>query len=68
MFILFFHVGSENNTVFLYSNKLSKPLLTYKFDDGVANSKKEEGMNDFVSAVCWSNVRFEKMNKLTLGS
>ena len=47
---------------------MSKPLLTYKFDDGVANSKKEEGMNDFVSAVCWSNVRFEKMNKLTLGS
>jgi E3 ubiquitin-protein ligase RFWD2 len=49
--------GSENNTVYLYCNELSKPLITYKFDDGGVN-KKDEGMNDFVSAVCWSNVSF----------
>jgi E3 ubiquitin-protein ligase RFWD2 len=59
--------GSENNTVFLYANELSKPLMTYKFDDvgqtaagaATGNGKKDEGVNDFVSAVCWSNVSFD---------
>jgi E3 ubiquitin-protein ligase RFWD2 len=52
--------GSENNTVYLYSSNLSKPLLTYKFDDGTPsnNPKKDENMNDFVSAVCWSNQNY----------
>lgn len=49
--------GSENNTVYLYCNELSKPLLTYKFDE-CGNSKKDEGLNDFVSAVCWSNQNY----------
>ena len=53
----YFIKGSENNTVYLYCNELSKPLITYKFDDG-GFSKKEESLNDFVSAVCWSNVNF----------
>ncbi len=48
--------GSENNTCYLYANELSKPMLSYKFDDA-NTAKKDEGMNDFVSAVCWSNVR-----------
>ena len=26
--------GSENNTCYLYTNELSKPILNYKFDDG----------------------------------
>lgn len=46
--------GSENNTVYLYCNELSKPLNTYKFEETGFN-KKEETVNDFVSAVCWSN-------------
>ncbi|CAF0951716.1 unnamed protein product [Brachionus calyciflorus] len=49
--------GSENNTVHLYCNELSKPLLTYKFDEN-GNGKKDEGLNDFVSAVCWSNQNY----------
>ncbi len=60
-----FNKGSENNTCYLYCNELSKPLLSYKFDDcGVA--KKDDAMNDFVSAVCWDNVREKiefKLNK-----
>lgn len=50
--------GSENNTVYLYCNEISKPIITYKFDDGGAQApKKDETVNDFVSAVCWSNVK-----------
>lgn len=49
--------GSETNTVYMYCNDLSKPLLTYKFDEGTT-TKRDEGINDFVSAVCWSNVYF----------
>lgn len=30
-------------------------MLSYKFDDG-GLAKKDEAMNDFVSAVCWDNV------------
>jgi len=49
--------GSENNTVYVYYNELTKPLLQYKFDDGgfMDKVKREESMNDFVSALCWSN-------------
>jgi len=49
--------GSENNTVYMYCTDLSKPLLTYKFDEG-ATAKRDEGVNDFVSAVCWSNQNY----------
>ncbi len=51
--------GSENNHVYLYYDELSKPLLSYNFDE-TANIKKETNeppVADFVSAVCWSNVR-----------
>lgn len=39
----------------MYANELSKPMLSYRFDEG-AGAKKEEAMTDFVSAVCWDNV------------
>ncbi len=51
--------GSENNTVYLYCNELAKPLNTYKFEESQTATKKDETVNDFVSAVCWSNVSFE---------
>lgn len=60
--------GSESNTVHLYQREISRPLLSYKFDDqnntGTTKStnnvttdrtKKEEGGSEFVSAMCWSN-------------
>lgn len=50
-------LGSENNTCYLYANELSKPILSYRFDEG-AGAKKEEVMTDFVSAVCWDNVNY----------
>lgn len=46
----------------MYANELSKPMLSYRFDEG-AGAKKEEAMTDFVSAVCWDNVNlFNSMN------
>ena len=53
--------GSENNNVYLYYNELTKPLLNYKFEDGSYNDKfckRDESANDFVSALCWSDVSF----------
>ncbi|CAF1103032.1 unnamed protein product [Adineta ricciae] len=58
--------GSETNTVHLYQREISRPLLSYKFDDqnnGTSKTvptttdrvKKEEGGSEFVSAMCWSN-------------
>ncbi|CAF3469924.1 unnamed protein product [Rotaria sp. Silwood1] len=58
--------GSETNTVHLYQREISRPLLSYKFDDinnGTVKTtavntdrvKKEETGNEFVSAMCWSN-------------
>ncbi|CAF4619445.1 unnamed protein product [Rotaria sp. Silwood1] len=58
--------GSETNTVHLYQREISRPLLSYKFDDQnngtvktVANTtervKKDESGSEFVSAMCWSN-------------
>ncbi|XP_043476144.1 E3 ubiquitin-protein ligase COP1-like [Leptopilina heterotoma] len=49
--------GSENNAVYVYYKRLSKQLLSYKF--GPARSllefqeRREEDLNEFVSAVCW---------------
>ncbi|CAF1205315.1 unnamed protein product [Rotaria sordida] len=58
--------GSETNTVHLYQREISRPLLSYKFDDvnnGTVKTtnvntdrvKKEETGTEFVSAMCWSN-------------
>ncbi|CAF0964637.1 unnamed protein product [Rotaria sordida] len=58
--------GSETNTVHLYQREISRPLLSYKFDDQntgavktVTNTtervKKDESGSEFVSAMCWSN-------------
>ncbi|CAF3535161.1 unnamed protein product [Rotaria socialis] len=59
--------GSEANTVHLYQREISRPLLSYKFDDQNNNGtvktvtnttervKKEESGSEFVSAMCWSN-------------
>ncbi len=61
-------LGSETNTVHLYQRDISRPLLSYKFDDqnngavkttATVNTdrvKKEETGTEFVSAMCWSNV------------
>ncbi|UJR38410.1 hypothetical protein I4U23_031078 [Adineta vaga] len=58
--------GSESNTVHLYQREISRPLLSYKFDEQTNGTvkttatnpdrvKKEETGNEFVSAMCWSN-------------
>ncbi len=64
-------LGSETNTVHLYQRDISRPLLSYKFDDqnngavkttATVNTdrvKKEETGTEFVSAMCWSNVCVE---------
>ncbi|KAK3087450.1 hypothetical protein FSP39_006033 [Pinctada imbricata] len=48
--------GSENNSLYVYYKGLSKQLLTYKFETvkGVLDKdKKEDEVNEFVSAVAW---------------
>jgi len=45
--------GSENNTVYLYSNHVSKPLMSYDFSEN--DSRKHD---DFISAVCWSDKNY----------
>ncbi|CAF0923949.1 unnamed protein product [Didymodactylos carnosus] len=52
--------GSETNTVHLYQHDISRPLLSYKFDDGSTKAstdrvKKDDTGSEFVSAMCWSN-------------
>ncbi|CAF3368982.1 unnamed protein product [Rotaria socialis] len=58
--------GSESNTVHLYQREISRPLISYKFDDtnngpaktatvNADRAKKEETGTEFVSAMCWSN-------------
>lgn len=63
--------GSETNTVHLYQREISRPLLSYKFDDQnngtvktaaapataatTDRAKKDESGSEFVSAMCWSN-------------
>lgn len=60
-------LGSETNTVHLYQREISRPLLSYKFDEqnnattkttatNPDRVKKEETGSEFVSAMCWSNV------------
>lgn len=53
---LFMCAGSENNSLYLYYKGLSKTLLTFKFDtvkSVLDKEKKEDDINEFVSAVCW---------------
>ncbi|KAJ8957594.1 hypothetical protein NQ314_006520 [Rhamnusium bicolor] len=48
--------GSENNALFVYYKGLSKKLFSYKFEavEGVLEQeRREDDMNEFVSAVCW---------------
>ncbi|XP_031842608.1 E3 ubiquitin-protein ligase COP1 isoform X1 [Nomia melanderi] len=49
--------GSENNALYVYYKGLTKQLFSYKFD-AVRNilemqERREEDLNEFVSAVCW---------------
>lgn len=48
--------GSENNAMYIYYKGLSKKLFSYKFEavQGVLEQeRREDDMNEFVSAVCW---------------
>lgn len=48
--------GSENNALYVYYKGLSKKLFSYKFEavEGVLEQeRREDDMNEFVSAVCW---------------
>ncbi|CAH0552895.1 unnamed protein product [Brassicogethes aeneus] len=48
--------GSENNALYIYYKGLSKKLFNYKFEgvEGVLEpDKREDDLNEFVSAVCW---------------
>lgn len=48
--------GSENNAMYIYYKGLSKKLFCYKFEavQGVLDQeRREDDMNEFVSAVCW---------------
>ncbi|XP_033324820.1 E3 ubiquitin-protein ligase COP1 [Megalopta genalis] len=49
--------GSENNALYVYYKGLTKQLFSYKFDAGRSilemQERREEDLNEFVSAVCW---------------
>jgi len=48
--------GSENNGLYVYYMGLSKHLFQFKFDavrSFLDRDRKEEEVNEFVSAVCW---------------
>jgi len=48
--------GSENNGLYVYYKGLSKSLFQFKFDavkSFLDRDRKEEDVNEFVSAVCW---------------
>lgn len=49
--------GSENNALYVYYKGLTKQLFSYKFDAVrsilEAQERREEDLNEFVSAVCW---------------
>ncbi|XP_026672493.1 E3 ubiquitin-protein ligase COP1-like isoform X1 [Ceratina calcarata] len=52
--------GSENNALYVYYKGLSKQLFSYKFDAVRSilelQERKEEDLNEFVSAVCWKQM------------
>lgn len=49
--------GSENNALYVYYKGLTKQLFSYKFDAVRSvlemQERREEDLNEFVSAVCW---------------
>lgn len=49
--------GSENNSLYVYYKGLTKQLFSYKFDAARSiletQERREEDLNEFVSAVCW---------------
>ncbi|XP_018358867.1 PREDICTED: E3 ubiquitin-protein ligase RFWD2 [Trachymyrmex cornetzi] len=49
--------GSENNALYVYYKGLTKQLFSYKFDAVRSilevQDRREEDLNEFVSAVCW---------------
>ncbi|XP_046385178.1 E3 ubiquitin-protein ligase COP1-like isoform X1 [Ischnura elegans] len=48
--------GSENNALYVYYKGLSKQLFSFKFDavrSVLEKDRKEDDVNEFVSAVCW---------------
>ena len=48
--------GSENNGLYIYYKGLSKHLFNFKFDAVktlLERDRKDEEVNEFVSAVCW---------------
>lgn len=48
--------GSENNALYVYYKGLTKQLFSFKFDavrSVLENGRKEDDVNEFVSAVCW---------------
>ncbi|XP_065559736.1 E3 ubiquitin-protein ligase COP1-like isoform X1 [Artemia franciscana] len=52
----FIAVGSENNAMYLYFKKMSKPIMDFKFDQTkniIDKGNKDEENNEFISAVCW---------------
>lgn len=52
--------GSENNALYVYYKGLSKQLFSYKFDAVRSileiQERREEDLNEFVSAVCWKQM------------
>ncbi|XP_017752844.1 PREDICTED: E3 ubiquitin-protein ligase RFWD2-like [Eufriesea mexicana] len=52
--------GSENNALYVYYKGLSKQLFSYKFDTVRSilemQERREEDLNEFVSAVCWKQM------------
>nr|CAD7198084.1 unnamed protein product [Timema douglasi]CAD7264708.1 unnamed protein product [Timema shepardi]CAD7400306.1 unnamed protein product [Timema poppensis]CAD7576796.1 unnamed protein product [Timema californicum] len=48
--------GSENNALYVYYKGLTKQLFSFKFDavrSVLEKDRKEDEVNEFVSAVCW---------------
>ncbi|RZF41135.1 hypothetical protein LSTR_LSTR010787 [Laodelphax striatellus] len=48
--------GSENNSLYVYYKGLTKQLFSFKFDamrSVLEKDRKEDDVNEFVSAVCW---------------
>lgn len=52
--------GSENNALYVYYKGLTKQLFSYKFDAVRSilelQDRREEDLNEFVSAVCWKQM------------
>ncbi|XP_012141044.1 E3 ubiquitin-protein ligase COP1-like [Megachile rotundata] len=52
--------GSENNALYIYYKGLTKQLFSYKFDAVRSiletQERREEDLNEFVSAVCWKQM------------